>query len=240
VGDGPAAEQLLERMRRQWQLHQERVIQKDERRCGSLEMIGPIIETGNTGISVSSPNAASRAQAGLTRIHDPSSAASVRLDLRTLNLALLCWARSSQEDGPDRCLGVLQQMKDLYARGELESPPDAVSYTTVMNAYAKAGRPSNAEDLFEEMYKGFVHDGHAHLKPTLISLITLLHAWARADDVERAWVTFGYIRELNDLGFFRSVMQSTPYNIMIACMHTRLFLYSPRMAAYSGWTGPSG
>jgi pentatricopeptide repeat protein len=71
-------------------------------------------------------------------------------------------------------------MKDLYARGQLESPPDVFSYSVAMFAYAKAGRPSNAEDLFEEMYEGFIRDGHTHLKPTLLTMTMILEAWARA------------------------------------------------------------
>jgi pentatricopeptide repeat protein len=95
------------------------------------------------------------------------------------------FAIGESEYCPGRCLGLSQQMKDLYAREELERPPNVMSYSTVMSAYAKAGRPRNAEDLFEKMYQGFIHGGRRHLKPDLMILKTLLEAWARADQVER-------------------------------------------------------
>jgi hypothetical protein len=191
VGNGPAAERLLKHVCRQWQLQEERLRQSKERSFGddqSLEMIRPNVVTWTTVISAwaksSSPDAASRAQALLTRMNDPSNAPSVRPNRRTLNAVLLCWSRSCRKDGPDRCLAVLQQMKDLYAKGELDDPPVLSSYRTVINAYARVGQPSNDEDLFEEMYRGFVHDDHEHLKPDLQILTSLLEAWALAGQVE--------------------------------------------------------
>jgi pentatricopeptide repeat protein len=132
VGDGTAAELLLERMIRQWQTD---------------------VVTWTTVISAwarsSSPDAASRVRALLTRMNDPSNAPLIRPNLVTFNTVLTCLSRSSQKDGADQCLRLLQQMKDLYATGKLDCPPDVFSYSIAMHACAKARRPSHAQDLFE-------------------------------------------------------------------------------------------
>jgi pentatricopeptide repeat protein len=223
--DGPAAERLLELMCHQWQLQQDRVRKSDELSLGheqSLEMIRPDVVSLTTVISAwarsSSPDAASRAQALLNRMSDSSNALSVRPDLMTLNTVLLCWSRSSTQDSPDRCLALLQQIKDLYATGELKSPPNSFSYAPVINTYAKVGRPSDAHDIFEEMYRGFIHDGHTHLKPNLQTLTSLLTALGSAGQVERAWAVLGRIRELHDLGVFPNGPDLVAYNIMIDCL----------------------
>jgi pentatricopeptide repeat protein len=225
VGDGPAAERLLEHVCRQWQLQEERLRQSKERSFGddqSLERIRPNVVTWTTAISAwarsSSLDAPSRAEALLTRMYDPSNAPSVRPDQIVLRMVLLCWSRSSRKDGPDRCLGLLQRMKDLYATGELENPPDLFSYSIAINACGKAGKPSNAEDLFEEMYRGFVHEGHTHLKPNLQTLTLLLEAWALAGQVERAWAVLGRIRELHELGVLPTGPDLAAYNIMFSCL----------------------
>jgi pentatricopeptide repeat protein len=223
--DGPAAERLLELMCRQWQLQQERVRNSDERSLGheqSLEMIRPDVVTWTTVINAwaksSSPDAAGRAQALLNRMSDPSNALSVPPDLMTLNTVLLCWSRSSTPDSPDRCLALLQKIKDLYATGKLKSPPNSFSYARVIYAYVKAGRPSDAHDIFEEMYRGFMHDGHTHLKPELQPLTSLLSALGSAGQVERAWAVLGRIRELHDLGVLPTGPDLVEYNIMIDCL----------------------
>jgi pentatricopeptide repeat protein len=225
VGDGSAAEQLLDHVCREWQLQQERERQIDERIFGSekpSDKIRPDVVTWNTVISAwarsSSPDAARRAQALLSRMNDPSNEPSVQPNRRTLNAVLLCWSRSCWKDVPDRCLGLLQQMKELYATGELESPPDLFSHVIVINAYTRAGQPSRAEDLFDEMYRGFMHDGHMHLKPNLQILKSLLKAWALAGQVERAWAVLGRIRELHDLGVLPTGPDLKEYNIMFLCL----------------------
>jgi pentatricopeptide repeat protein len=225
VGDGPAAERLLEHVCRQWQLQQERERQSDEQSSGhekSSDRIRPNIVTWNTVILAwsksSSPDAASRAQSLLTRMYDPSNAPSVRPNLRTLNTVLLCWSRSNRKDCPDMCLRLLQQMKELYATGELESPPNLYSYLSVMFAYFAAHRPSEAEELFEEMYRGFMHDGRTYLKPTLSILTSLLQAWARAGQVERTWAVLARIRELHDVGVLPTGPDLRAYNLMISCL----------------------
>jgi hypothetical protein len=68
------------------------------------------------------------------------------------------------------------------------------------------------------MYRGYIHDGHTHLKPNLVTLTTLLDAWAQAGEVERAWTTFGCIRQLHDWGVLPTGQTSTTYHIMMTCL----------------------
>jgi pentatricopeptide repeat protein len=223
AGDGPAAELLLDHMCDKWQLQQVHARQGDRLSCGhdrSLDMVRPNVVAWNTVISAweksSAPDAASRAQTLLNRMYDPSNIPSVRPNLMTLNTVMACWSRSRQKDGPDRCLCLLQQIKDLYARGELESPPDTFSYTAAINAYIKAGRPSNAEDLFEELCRCFMSGDVA--KPTVLILTSVLEAWALVGQVERAWAVLGRIRELHNLGVLPTGPDVGAYNSMIFCL----------------------
>jgi pentatricopeptide repeat protein len=96
--DGPAAERLLKRMCRQWQLqHIEGEKPNADRGFGrdqSSEISSPNEVTWTTVICAwtrsYSPHAARRAQALLTRMNDPSNAPVIRPSLLMFNKVLLC------------------------------------------------------------------------------------------------------------------------------------------------------
>ncbi|GAX15662.1 hypothetical protein FisN_3Hh135 [Fistulifera solaris] len=213
VGNGEAAEQLLKDMCEQWQL-QEGYPLLDWK--GSAPK--PDVVSWNTVISAwarsHGSNAAERVQSLLARMYDPKTFPPVQADVKTFNTVLSCWARAGQAD---RCLSLLQEMKDLHSRGQLESPPDLFSYATVTNAFAKASQPEKAQDLVDEVYSLFM-EGRKDLKPSLTLLTTLMDAWSRAGNVDRTRLLFQRIKDLYHFGFLDSGPDTATYNVMLASL----------------------
>lgn len=221
LGNGPAVEQVLQDMCQQWESEYE---QSDEQDVLLEEFLKPDIVSWNTALSAwaksSAPDAGARAQALLECMCDPENMSGVQPDLKALNTVLVCLARSKGDDSVDRAREVLQQMEEWHASGDLEEPPDLFSYTTVLNAYAKAGRPQEAQDLFEELYRSFV-DGEKQLKPTLTLFNTLLEAWSRAGNLEQTRSLFQILRQAHELGFLDTGPNTATYNIVL----TTIFRY---------------
>lgn len=221
VGNGEAAEQLLEDMCEQWQLQEGYPL---------LDWKGgapkPDVVSWNTVLSAwaksNASDAGERVQALLARMYDPKTSPPVQADIKTFNTVLACWARGGQAD---RCRALLEKMKEFHASGELHSPPDLFSYATVTNACAKASRPEQAQELVDEVYSLFM-DGRKEMKPSLTLLTTLMDAWSRAGNVDQTRLLFRRINDLYHFGFLDSGPDTAAYNIMLAA----LFYWNDRTA----------
>jgi pentatricopeptide repeat protein len=152
----------------------------------------------------------------------------IKPNLTTFNTALSAWARVGEAE---TCARLLGEMRDLHAAGRLEDPPDIFSYATVLNAFAKAGRPDQAEALFDEMYAAYTQHGMAQLKPSIPILTTILDAYARSigeavaqkndskalDYVKRAENVLQRMKHLNRTGFLERGPDTTAYLVMLTC-----------------------
>jgi pentatricopeptide repeat protein len=149
-------------------------------------------------------------------------------DLNTFNTALSCFARAGEHE---ICVRLLLEMKEWYQQGKLISPPDQFSYVTVLNAFAKARQPEKAEELSDEMYREFMANGVAALKPTIRILTVILDAYLRSLKeamlqrepergrwcLDRAERVFQRMRELNRFGFLIQGPDTPACNAMLTC-----------------------
>jgi pentatricopeptide repeat protein len=149
-------------------------------------------------------------------------------DLNTFNTALSCFARAGEHE---ICVRLLLEMKEWYHQGKLKSPPDQFSYVTVLNAFAKARQPEKAEELSDEMYREFMTNGVAELKPTIRILTVILDAYLRSLKeamlqqaperarwcLDRAERVFQRMRELHRFGFLVHGPDTPACNAMLTC-----------------------
>lgn len=59
--------------------------------------------------------------------------------------------------------------------------PDAVTYSTVMNAWARAGQPERAAKVLRRMYDDYYLGGNEAAKPDLQSFNTVMKAYTQSD-----------------------------------------------------------
>jgi pentatricopeptide repeat protein len=72
----------------------------------------------------------------------------------------------------------LNQQKVSFAAGVKSLRPNSYIYSSVMNAWARAGKPERAESVFKEMYEDFAVNGNKSAAPNTItfnSTFILMH-----------------------------------------------------------------
>jgi pentatricopeptide repeat protein len=76
-------------------------------------------------------------------------------------------------------------MQDRYKASDQVLKPNVISYSSVINAYAKTGQAEKAEASLDEMYAAFVNDNES-MNPNVRSLAAVLDAWSKSASPEAA------------------------------------------------------
>jgi pentatricopeptide repeat protein len=96
--------------------------------------------------------------------------------------------KRNQLEAAKRAGRLLKRMENLYEDGRLSFGPDAITYITVMNAFAFSRNKDNieqAEQLLDEMNERYM-DGDDSMKPTMRSVKILVDAWIKIGEMDRA------------------------------------------------------
>ncbi|KAL3924772.1 MAG: hypothetical protein SGILL_000836 [Bacillariaceae sp.] len=83
---------------------------------------------------------------------------------------------------------LLKRMESLYEDGRLSFGPDAITFITVINAFAFSKDRDNieqAEQLLDEMNERYL-DGEDSMKPSMRSVKILVDAWIKAGVMDKA------------------------------------------------------
>eukprot|EP00816_Leptocylindrus_hargravesii_P009208 CAMPEP_0196814586 /NCGR_PEP_ID=MMETSP1362-20130617/44330_1 /TAXON_ID=163516 /ORGANISM="Leptocylindrus danicus, Strain CCMP1856" /LENGTH=723 /DNA_ID=CAMNT_0042191247 /DNA_START=369 /DNA_END=2540 /DNA_ORIENTATION=- len=135
------------------------------------------------------PTPAQRAEALLKQMELPNS--KIKPTTATYNAMMDVWAKHG--NNVSRAEAVLRQMQHLYTSGEnTEARPNALSYSSLINAYAKS-KHRNAALQAEKIFKEQEQD--SSIRPVTQTYDALIDAWARSnahtpDSAERAEAWF--------------------------------------------------
>eukprot|EP00980_Cylindrotheca_fusiformis_P018836 scaffold6276_cov138-Cylindrotheca_fusiformis.AAC.23 len=119
-----------------------------------------------------------------TMLEDDSAAAP---DL--VSFSTLLSAYSTQKHHPraaDRADTLLSQMHELYEAGYDALKPNTIAYTTVMNCHANFGHGEQAEALLRKLIQLEKETDDPDFTADLTTYNTVLLAWARSNNPERA------------------------------------------------------
>jgi len=132
-------------------------------------------------------------------------------NVRTYNILLSAYAN---EKGPLDAEKVLQR---LEMHGSIK--PNSISYTTVMDGYAKIGDAHNNLRILSLMQKSF-EDGNAQAKPTRRAYVSALNSLAksgRGDAGTRAEALVQTMEKISQAGNSDLKPDTTVYNVLINC-----------------------
>jgi hypothetical protein len=110
---------------------------------------------------------------------------SVGISIESFNVVLTAWAKSSQEDGPDRAEKLIVFMDQLDAdHGELGIvKPNVSSFTSLIDAYAQTNdweSVGQAERILNRLLDLFLEDEEgAGFEPNIASWTIVISAWGR-------------------------------------------------------------
>ncbi|KAG7351996.1 PPR: pentatricopeptide repeat domain containing protein [Nitzschia inconspicua] len=94
----------------------------------------------------------------------------------------------SKQGRMDEAEDVLRQMEDLYESGELDEPPSVVSYSTVLDGYARStepGAPLRAESLLREMLDKH-RNGVSAVAPNAVSFNSVIFSHMKSGNIQAA------------------------------------------------------
>ena len=140
------------------------------------------------------PDAPDRAEALLKRLNDRYKRGDIecRPCRVTLNSIIAVWAKCRREGAADRAhqylcfmMHVAHERHDDAVLDRKEADrlmPDAFSFNSCIDAYARSSQPNAVEkatEVFEMMIRLYQETCNENLKPNVITLTSLRNAWSR-------------------------------------------------------------
>jgi pentatricopeptide repeat protein len=80
-------------------------------------------------------------------------------------IASLASSKDNRFTAADKADQLLKQLKDRYEAGEKLLRPNSYTYNSVINGWARAGKPDHAENVLKEMYEDFIVNSNSSAAP---------------------------------------------------------------------------
>uniref|UniRef100_A0A7S1ULX4 Pentacotripeptide-repeat region of PRORP domain-containing protein n=1 Tax=Grammatophora oceanica TaxID=210454 RepID=A0A7S1ULX4_9STRA len=137
----------------------------------------------------------------------------------TYNAVMNGWSKSDESDGPDQCMRLMEEMSQLEMR------PSVVTYSTIVDSFAKRGRPQEAETMLRNYIKEF---GSGAAPRTMFNCC--INAWAKSNAETAPERCMRLIADMKQLGHRPD---ETSFNLLIEALGKR---GRPREAEEVLWT----
>ena len=108
---------------------------------------------------------------------------------RNFNTILAMFARSNQQDAPDRAEGVVSKFRELCDKGVLQNKPDPYTYSLLLKCWVTSGRAGACEQALACLYwmrDVYEETGDEAVCPDIVKYTTVIAFLARQGDVVRA------------------------------------------------------
>jgi len=106
---------------------------------------------------------------------------SLRPNVFSYSACINAFAKSPDEDAPERAEELLTAMKDRYEKGDWRLRPTVVMYNSIINAYGRSGSAERATAILDRMEKS-VEEGGEEVEPDALSWSLVVSAWAYSTD----------------------------------------------------------
>jgi len=139
-------------------------------------------------------------------------------NIRTYNILIGAYAKSSNDrsNSPNEAELLLKEMLHLYSKEELDEGPDTITYSGVINCWAKSDRPESPQralEILKAMAAGAATN--EKIRPNTITYAAVMDAHARQGDIEGANEVWEMMKEDFNSGNTNAKPNLTTYNILI-------------------------
>lgn len=130
------------------------------------------------------PDAADRAElllGHMMELYETGHNLDAKPNVRSFNSVLNAWAKSGDPAAPARAGDLLNRMEELDASDEWDVSPDATSFATAINVYARShafGKAKSAHELFLHMKELYDKSGKKSLRPNNVVYNSVMNACA--------------------------------------------------------------
>ena len=128
--------------------------------------------------------------------------------------------KSGHQLAPQMALSVLNDMIDLYKKGNNAIRPNVFVYTSVINAYSRKGDVDGASKVFKMQVDDFKLSKNTSAQPNIFTYNAMMDAWAksrREDAVDAVEKLFLVVKSLFDRGELEDGPDVVTFNTMIDC-----------------------
>ena len=156
-------------------------------------------------------------------------------NIRTYNILIGAYAKSSAKssnnnnndhrsnNSPNEAELLLTEMLHLYSKNELSEGPDTITYSGVINCWAKSDRPEGPQralEILKAMAAGAAdtngnENENNNIRPNTITYAAVMDAHARQGDVDGANEVWEMMKEDFNNGNTSAKPNLTTYNILI-------------------------
>jgi pentatricopeptide repeat protein len=130
-------------------------------------------------------------------------------DQTSFTTVLHAHAKSQHAKAGERAEALLTRMQQLYQEGESSVKPNVLSYTSVMECWARGANGERAEQLLHHLEELYHETQDPDLQPDVPCYNTVLHAWSRSNKPQRA-------DELLKTMFSEGNVDQRSFNIVLA------------------------
>jgi pentatricopeptide repeat protein len=135
-----------------------------------------------------------------------------------------CWSKSNLPEAPRRARDILESMifKSKIS-GNFTPKPNKVAYNSVLDAYARQGNITGANEVFAMMEDDF-RSGSINVKPDVTTYNTIMNALSKSDDEEGAIIItaaeklFAQMNTRYKDGDLEGGANDVTYTTMISCL----------------------
>eukprot|EP00584_Thalassiosira_punctigera_P014760 CAMPEP_0172553960 /NCGR_PEP_ID=MMETSP1067-20121228/52547_1 /TAXON_ID=265564 ORGANISM="Thalassiosira punctigera, Strain Tpunct2005C2" /NCGR_SAMPLE_ID=MMETSP1067 /ASSEMBLY_ACC=CAM_ASM_000444 /LENGTH=674 /DNA_ID=CAMNT_0013342243 /DNA_START=166 /DNA_END=2191 /DNA_ORIENTATION=+ len=176
-GAASRAEKILERMET---LHRTTGDEKIKPRTATYNAI---IDAWAKSGEVDAADRAELLLAHMMELYETGHNADAKPNVRSFNSVLNAWAKSGHPMAPERAAELLRRMEELdgSSDGKWDVSPDATSFATAINVYARShafGKAKIAHELFLHMKELYDASGKEDLRPNGVVYNSVLNACA--------------------------------------------------------------
>ncbi|KAL3778897.1 hypothetical protein ACHAWO_007863 [Cyclotella atomus] len=173
-GNAGNAEKILQKMERMYR------DTGDERFRPRTETYNAIIDSYSKSGEADAPHRAELLLSYMMELYETGHNEAVKPNVRSFNSMMNVIAKSGDLYAPERAADILKKMEELTG-SELQVAPDATSFATAINAYARSlnyGKADAAYKLFQKMDRLYDLTGNEALRPNAIVINSVLNACA--------------------------------------------------------------
>jgi pentatricopeptide repeat protein len=153
----------------------------------------------NAWASVGNAFRAEKLLSELIRNYEQGGRKRVWPDTQSFTIVLKAWTKSDTKLASDRAVSILSQMKTLSIRGLASAEPNIVSYNTVLYCLDKSSSLERLETVLSEIMEESSDPGtKKSVQPDTITFVTVLNAFAKSGQVDKAEVFVKRMEEFSD------------------------------------------
>ena len=121
------------------------------------------------------------------------------VDVIDCNQVINAWSKSRQQDAPQQALAILKGMMVMYKKdGNKCIRPNVITYTSVINAFARRGDFDGSSAVFTMQVNDFKQENNIEAKPNAYTFSAMINACSKSNRDDMPEISEKLLTAMND------------------------------------------